>query len=251
MLTPPISRMGGKSKLRKTIINRIPQHTCYVEVFFGAGWVYFGKEPSKVEVINDVETEITNLYKMMKHHSEEIERLLQYEVSARDQFDDYKHSDTKSMTEIQRAVRFLYLISQSFASKGEHYGIATTGKPRGKIFNFNFKDLKSRLRSTYVENQDFEQLIKRYDRPHTFFYCDPPYYETVGYENPFTKDDHIRLANKLKGIQGQFLLSINDHPFIRELYEGCNIEEVQVGYSVSKEKKGRGEYRELLISNYR
>lgn len=76
--------MGGKSKLRKTIIDRIPQHICYVEVFFGADWVYFGKEPSKVEVINDVESEITNLYKMMKHHSEEIERLLEYEISTRD-----------------------------------------------------------------------------------------------------------------------------------------------------------------------
>lgn len=55
MLNPPISRMGGKSKLRKTIINMIPKHTCYVELLFGAGWVYFGKEPSKVEVINDID----------------------------------------------------------------------------------------------------------------------------------------------------------------------------------------------------
>lgn len=250
MLKPPISRMGGKSKLRKTIINRIPQHICYVEVFLGAGWVYFGKDPSKVEVINDVESEITNLYKMMKHHSEEIERLLQYEVSARDQFEDYKHNDTKAMTEIQRAVRFLYLISQSFASKGNNYGYKTASKPSGKIFDFDFSEIKQRLRNTFVENQDFERLIKRYDRPHTFFYCDPPYYETAGYENPFTKVDHIRLSKILKGIQGQFLLSINDHPFIRELYKDCYIEEVNVEYSVSKEKKGRGEYKELLISNY-
>ena len=79
MLKPPICRMGGKSKLRKTIIEMIPDHTCYIELFFGAGWVYFGKEPSKVEVINDIDKELINLFRMIKHHSPEIERQLEYE----------------------------------------------------------------------------------------------------------------------------------------------------------------------------
>ena len=69
MLKPPICRMGGKSKLRKTIIEMIPEHTCYIELFFGAGWVYFGKEPSKVEVINDIDKELINLFKMIKYLS--------------------------------------------------------------------------------------------------------------------------------------------------------------------------------------
>ena len=69
MLKPPISRMGGKSKLRKTIIEMIPEHSCYIELFFGAGWVYFGKEPSKVEVINDIDKELINLFKMIKYLS--------------------------------------------------------------------------------------------------------------------------------------------------------------------------------------
>ena len=91
MLKPPIPRMGGKSRLRKTILERIPEHTCYIEPFFGAGWVYFGKEPSKVEVINDIDKELINMFRMIKYHAPEIERVLEYEFSGRDMFEEYKH----------------------------------------------------------------------------------------------------------------------------------------------------------------
>ena len=128
MLKPPISRMGGKSKLRKTIIDLLPDHTCYVELFFGAGWVYFGKEPSKTEVINDVDKELINLFRMIKYHAPEIERMLEYEFSGRDIFEEYKNYNVTDLTEINRAVRFLYLISQSFASKGKHYGYGTNSR---------------------------------------------------------------------------------------------------------------------------
>ncbi len=79
MLKPPIVRMGGKSRLRKTIIDMLPEHTCYVELFFGAGWVYFGKEPSKVEVINDIDKELINLFKMIKYNCHEVVIMLDYE----------------------------------------------------------------------------------------------------------------------------------------------------------------------------
>ena len=96
MIKPPISRMGGKSKLRKTIIEKLPPHICYVELFFGAGWVYFAKSPSRVEVINDVDKELINLFKMVKYHSPEIERLLEYEFSGRDIFEEYKNYTVRS-----------------------------------------------------------------------------------------------------------------------------------------------------------
>ncbi len=98
MLKPPISRMGGKSKLRKTIIEMIPDHECYIELFFGAGWVYFGKKPSKIEVINDIDKELINLFKMIKYHAPEIERLLQYEFSGRDIFEEYKNYSIEYLT---------------------------------------------------------------------------------------------------------------------------------------------------------
>lgn len=251
MLKPPIPRMGGKSKLRKTILERIPEHTCYVEPFFGAGWVYFGKEPSKVEVINDVDKELINMFRMIKYHAPEIERVLEYEFSGRDMFEEYKHCTVEYLTEIQRAVRFLYLISQSFAGKGGTYGYGTNKGPAPQIFYQGvLSDIKERLRNTYVENKSFEDIIKRYDRPHSFFFCDPPYFETAGYGNAFGEREHLLLRDTLSQIKGKFMVTINDHPQVREWYKDFNVEEVKVAYSVSKEQKARKEYAELIITNY-
>jgi DNA adenine methylase len=251
MLKPPICRVGGKSKLRKRIIEMIPEHICYVELFFGAGWVYFGKEPSKIEVINDVDKELINLFRTIKHHAPEVERLLQYEFSGRDIFEEYKNCTLEYMTEIHRAIRFLYVITQSFAGKGNNYGYGTTTKPGQQIFYKEvLLELRDRLKNTYVENLSFEKIIDKYDREHSFFFCDPPYIETCGYGNKFGEEDHRLLAHKLKGIKGKFLLTINDHHLSRELYKEFNIKEVKVNYSVSKEEKARGKYNELIITNY-
>lgn len=251
MLKPPIPRMGGKSKLRKHIIERIPEHICYVEPFFGAGWVYFGKEPSKVEVINDIDKELVNMFRMIKYHAPEIERMLEYECSGRDMFEEYKHCTVEYLTEIQRAVRFLYLISQSFASRGTTYGYATNTKPSPQIFYKGvLGDIKERLRNTYVENKGFDDIINRYDRPHSFFFCDPPYFETAGYGSEFGQKEHLLLRDLLSKIKGKFMLTINDHPEIREWYKDFKIEEVRVAYSISKEQNARKEYGELIITNY-
>lgn len=251
MLKPPICRMGGKSKLRKTIIEMIPEHTCYIELFFGAGWVYFGKEPSKVEVINDIDKELINLFKMIKYHAPEIERLLQYEFSGRSIFEEYKNTSVEYLTEIHRAIRFLYLITQSFAGIGRTYGYGTNIKPSPQIFYKNILiDLKNRLRNTYVENLDFSKIIDKYDRDYSFFFCDPPYYNTAGYGNTFGKEEHLILRDKLKSLKGKFLLTINDDPEVREWYKNFNVKEVQVNYSVSKQQDARKKYNELIITNY-
>ncbi len=251
MMKPPIPRMGGKSKLRKHIIERIPEHICYVEPFLGAGWVYLGKEPSKVEVINDVDKELINMFHMIKCHAPEIERMLKYEFSGRDIFEEYKHCTVEYLTEIQRAVRFLYLISQSFAGKGGTFGYGTTSKPAPQIFYQDvLGDIKGRLRNTYVENKSFEDIIKRYDRPHSFFFCDPPYFETAGYGSEFGQKEHLLLRDILSKIKGKFMVTINDHPEVRAWYRDFKIEEVRVAYSISKEQKARKEYGELIITNY-
>ncbi|WP_142414408.1 DNA adenine methylase [Hathewaya massiliensis] len=251
MLKPPIARMGGKSKLRKTIIELIPEHICYVELFFGAGWVYFGKAPSKIEVINDIDKELINLFKMIKYHAPEIERQLEYEFSGRDVFEEYKNIEIGNLTDIHRAVRFLYLISQSFASRMGTYGYGTTTRPSPQIFYKGvLGDIKERLRNTYVENLSFEKVIEKYDRKHSFFFCDPPYFQTTGYGNTFEEKEHLILRDKLINLKGKFLLTINDHEMVREWYKDFNIKEVEVNYSVSKEQNARGKYKELIITNY-
>ena len=251
MLKPPIARMGGKSRLRQFIIDLIPEHVCYTEPFFGAGWVFFGKEQSKVEVVNDIDGELVNMFRMIKHHSNEIERLMKYEISSRAEFNFYKEINSIHLTEIQRAIRFIYIISQSFASRGVTYGYGTTTRPSPQIYDCsNLEQIKARLRNTYIENLNFEEILIRYDRPHTLHFCDPPYYETDGYENPFGKKEHLRLRDILKNIEGRFILTLNDHEKVRQWYNGFYITDVQVNYSVAKKKEARGKYNELVITNY-
>lgn len=251
MMKPPISRMGGKSKLRKTIIEMIPEHDCYVEVFFGAGWVYFGKESSKVEVINDIESELVNLFRMLKFHPEEIERQLDYEVVSRDSFEFFKNVNPEHLTEIQRAIRFMYLINTSFASRGNHFGYATSKVPNQKFFKLEWiKEVKERLKNTYIENLSFEKILDKYDKEKTLFFCDPPYLETAGYENDFSIENHIVLSEKLKKIKGKFILTINDTEVIRDLYKDFNIKEVNVKYTVSRKIDARKENKELIITNF-
>jgi DNA adenine methylase len=251
MLKPPIARMGGKSKLRKQILELIPEHTCYVEAFFGAGWVYFGKPESKVEVINDRDQELVNLFKMIKYHGDEVKRLLTYEVTSRDLFTEYMQQNIKNLTEIQRAVRFIYLITQSFASRGKHFGYSAVSGPSKQIFNLDsLGEIKARLNNTYIENLDYRKILDKYDRENTFFFCDPPYFDTHGYDEKFGEKEQLELLDKLKNIKGKFLLTLNDHHKVREWYKDFNIKEVQVNYSVSKSTAARGKYGELIIRNY-
>lgn len=252
MLKPPIPRMGGKSKLRRKIINMLPEHSCYTEPFFGAGWVYFGKEASKAEVINDIDGELINLFRVIKFHEEELIRQLQYEVSSRQQFDYYKSTEIKYMTDIQRAIRYMYIISLSFGAKGGTYGYGTTKGPAPQVFNTdNLSVVKNRLRNTYIESLDFTEIFKRYDRPHTLHFCDPPYYETEGYGVEFGKEEHLKLRDILQNIKGKFILTINDHQEVREWYSEYFITETEVRYSVSKETKARCMYKELIVTNFK
>lgn len=244
-LNPPIARLGGKSKLRNQIISMLPEHKCYCEPFFGAGWVYFGKEPSKVEVINDKDSNLVNLFRVLKFHPKEMERLLKYEVNARDTFEYYK--GTEMETDIQKAVQFFYRINSSFASIGNCYGYRPSRPPK-QILNMQFERIAERLGKTYIENLDFEEMIKKYDREYTVFFCDPPYLDVTGYEVKFEKDDHIRLHSVLDSIKGKFLLTINDHPLVQELYRSYNITETTTIYSANVAKNKR--VKELIITNF-
>ncbi|AKL95040.1 DNA adenine methylase Dam [Clostridium aceticum] len=252
MLKSPLSWMGGKYRLRKKIIELIPEdHTCYIEVFGGAGWVFFGKQPSKVEVYNDINSELVNFFRVLKYHSEEFKAWIEKDVASREIFAAYHDALPQYMTDIQRAVKFFYLIKYSFASKGDNFGYGTSKDPNKAIFNTGFvQEVRDRLRNCYVENLSFETLIEKYDSQGSFFFCDPPYHKLAQYKDKFHREDHLKLLDMLKHIKGKFLVTINDHPEVREWYQEFNIQEVEVGYSVCREAKGRRSFKELIITNY-
>ena len=108
-----------------------------------------------------------------------------------------------------------------------------------------------RLNGVFIENLNFSECLTRYDRPHTVFYCDPPYLETGGYKAKFGSTQHEQLAAQLRKIKGKFLLSINDHAKIRKLYKGMSRIKVNVRYTVSRDKSKKAQERsELVIANY-
>ena len=113
--------------------------------------------------------------------------------------------------------------------------------------------IKERLKSAVIENKSFEDIIKQYDRPHTLFYCDPPYLGAERYYNHsgvnFDREMHQKLAYTLRNIKGRFIISYNNDEFIRSLYKGFVIEEISRQNNLSPSKR-KNPYRELLIRNY-
>lgn len=249
-----IPYFGGKSRLAKNIIARFPEHQCYVEVFAGAANVFFAKEARGTEVINDLDLDLVTLYRTVKHHPEELHRQFKYVLISRDEFSRLLQVNPDTLTDIQRAARYLYLQRMCFGgrSKGRSFGTSTTGVPRLNLFTLQrlLEEAWLRLSQVMIECLDFRDLIPRYDREHTLFFLDPLYLKFNCYEHNFAEKDFYDLAEVLAGIKGRFMMTINDTPEVREIFKRFWIEEVELKYSMSKKEGSRAQIRtELLIGN--
>lgn len=250
-----LSWVGGKSQLAPKIIPLVAKHTCYVEVFSGAAWLYFKKPESKIEILNDINADLVTLYRVVKNHLEEFIRYMKWTLTARDEYDRFKAMDPANMTDIQRAVRFYYLLKNSFGSKveGISFSVATTKRPRINLLRIeqDLSDIHLRLADTTIENKPYKYVIEQYDRPHTFMYLDPPYFRCENYygKGIFAREDFTVLRDLLSKVQGKFIMSINDAPEIRELYKGFHIRNVPTTYTLGGADKSK-QVGELLIMNY-
>lgn len=246
--------VGGKSRLSDTIVPLIPEHHCYCEVFAGASWVLFRKEPSKVEIINDINSDLVTLYRVVKNHLEEFVKTLKWMLVARDEFDRFMQTEPTTLTDIQRAARFFYVAKTGFGARisSPTFGISTTHPSRFNLLRIEeeLSDAHIRLHRAYIENRPYQQIIERFDKPNTFFYVDPPYFgcEDVYGKGLFSKDDFTKLRDQLASVKGKFIMSINNAPEIRELFKDFNLREVGTKYTISA--AGSKDVVELLISNF-
>lgn len=248
MALPIIPWLGGKRRLADTIISRFPQHECYVEVFAGGAALYFLRPPAAVEVINDINGDVVTLYRVVKHHLEEFVRQFKWALSSREIFKWTQDTPPETLTDIQRAARFYYLQHQAFGAKvqGQTWGTATTAPaPNMLRIEQELSDAWLRLQGTYIERLDWQECMRRYDRPHTLFYLDPPYWETEGYGVPFEWAQYQAMARLLREIRGKAIVSLNDHPDIRACFEGLHMEAVPINYTVGG--GGRAVERSELI----
>ena len=252
----PLAWVGGKSNLVGRILPLAPEHTCYVEAFAGAAWMLFKKPPSKVEVINDANRELTNLYRVLQNHVDEFLRYFRWVLTARDEFARLKAATPESLTDVQRAARFYYLLKMGYSGKvtSPTFGYGTTVPPRLNLMRIEEELSAAHLRlvGVYVECLDWRDILKRYDRPHTWFYLDPPYWGSEGYYGPglFEREHFTELRDRVAGMQGKWLLSINDVPEIRALFKGFTIKAVDTKYSMGSTDRAKAQ-KELLIMNYR
>jgi len=208
------------------------------------------------EVYNDFNGLLTNLYRCVREKPNELIDALYFVLNSREDFDIVKEALARDSPEsdVIRASYFYQLIRYSYASGLTSFG----SQPHDMWSNFPLiEQAHRRLSKVVVENKDFEKLIRQYDRPASFFYADPPYFETEKYyknvgEDGFKKEDHIRLRDTLMGIEGKFLLSYNDCSFIRELYDAPNIQiESYTRINNIKQRYDNGaQFPEILVTNY-
>ncbi len=250
--------VGGKRLLRKTIAKLIPSDIkSYIEPFGGAGWVLFYKDKwADLEIYNDLDGRLVNLFRIVKYHPNALKEELQYLLGSREIFLQFLNGTF--ITDIQRAVQFLFLTTRSFGGRGRTFGTVKKSSGGASKSQHNVLEkidaIHKRLDKVMIENRDFEKLIRQYDHKDAFFYCDPPYTSGCGYEVISTSSfDHERLKDVLAGIEGRLLLSYDDSPKVRELYKDYEMIEVERLNGINNCKGLSREnkiYKELLIANY-
>jgi DNA adenine methylase len=247
-----MSYIGGKRAIAKQIIAVFPEHTAYVEAFAGGAQVFFRKEPSEVEVLNDLDGEMVNFYRVCQQHYEELLRYLRFTLVSRRWHELIKATDAATLTDIQRAARHLYLLKNSYAGliRNLNYRCNVVQPP-----GFNperlpeiIEETHQRLARVQIECQPYEKVLKRYDRPETLFYLDPPYFGLKLYRHNLTANDFEQMATLLATLKGKFVLSLNDVPEVRRIFKQFKFREIDLHYTAQKIAGRR--YKEVLITNF-
>lgn len=282
----PVSWVGNKSPILHILYALFPlKYDRYIEPFGGSGSVLLGKPtPDKFEVLNDYNHNLVNLFRCMRDRPMAFIRELGFlTLNARDDFavlkrffqkeefcDDFLEEEmeltnillpepeAKELRELRSAVQqdhdlrraamFLKLIRYSYSSSGKSFACQPFSVR--SLFGL-IQDFSKRCENVIIENQDFEVFIRHYDRPGGFIYCDPPYFSSeYVYECGFTWQDHKRLHDALMNAKSRFLLSYNDCPEIRELYDGCTFFDFKRVHNMVQRYEAGKEFPELLIANY-
>jgi len=257
-MNSPFPWPGGKRALKKILLTLIPQHEIYAEVFAGSAKLLFAKEPSGLEVMNDLNGDVTNFFRVVKHRPAELAERFEIECIHAGRFRELRNQAIPDQTnELDRALRFAYLVWYSFGAKGEHFARLSAKSPRPRRPLDRVRDLlretAARLARVLIEQRDFAEILARYDSPGTFFYLDPPYvaFQSNGRYEPLAPERREQMFAAMAKLKGSFLLSFDDHKEVRALARKYGFETRKVGviYTLAGDKP-RKESPELLIANY-
>lgn len=253
-ISPLGGYVGGKSRLARRIVARMPPHVAYVEPFCGAAWVLFKKSPSPCEVLNDASAELINFFEMVRSDPDSLADRCRFSLASRAMFLRLRATRPENLSPPDRAFRFYYLIRNTFGYNADFHSFQIKATGSSNYMSSRLPRLigaaHRRLEKVFLECADWRDIIRRHDRPETFFYLDPPYFGCEDYYPGanFRRGDFAELARALGAVRGKFLLSINDRPETREIFRDFRQERQEVCYSLNNLKTGM--YGEMLVSNY-
>lgn len=258
---PPAAYIGGKRLLAKRIVARISAtpHTGYAEPFVGMGGIFLRRDmrPS-AEFINDWSMDVSTFFRILQRHYIAFLDMLRFQLTTRAGFERLAATDPATLTDLERAARFLYLQRLTFGGK---VASRTFGVDRNTPARFDVTKLGSileaiheRLSSVVIERLPWADFITRYDRPGMLFYLDPPYF---GCENDYGRDSagvplfdrsqFTKMNDLLGKLKGRFILSLNDTPEVRSIFSSFSIEDAATAYSVGGGDRQKA-VNELIIS---
>lgn len=246
--------IGGKRNLARrlcALIEATP-HDLYAEPFVGMGGVFFRRRSRpKCEIINDWSGEVANLFRCMRAHAGALNDLVALQLQSRADFDREQRVDATTLTDLQRAARFVFLQKTAFGGKvrGQSFGVRTDGPSRFRPSQVGADLIAAgrRLDGVTIEQLDWSAFLARYDRADALFYLDPPYFGCEGdYGDGFGRDQFTRMAVHLAALKGRFILSLNDRPEVREIFAAFSIESVGTHYGLAG--KGSQPAGEIIIT---
>lgn len=249
--------IGGKRNLAKrltALIDATP-HDSYLEPFVGMGGVFFRRQTRpKAEAINDISRHVATLFRILQRHYVAFLEMMRFQLTTRAEFERLLATAPDTLTDLERAARFLNLQRTSYGGKvaGRTFGTSPGLPARFDVTKLGpmLEDMHTRLSGVVVECLPWPVFVDRYDRPGALIYLDPPYRgnEADYGKDVFSKDDFAAMAEQLGRIQGRFILSINDRPEIRDLFAAFRIEAVETSYTLAGMDKAR-KVGELVITN--
>jgi DNA adenine methylase len=238
-----------------TLLEAIPPHTRYVEVFGGSVELLLAKPRSHEEIYNDVNGYLVNLFMQVRDNPEKVQERLQWLPNSRDIYEkwarDFRNGVAPS-DPIEQAARYYYVLCCQFA--GRLYAGWAIGRVSWKPKRIQkLVKISSRLQDVLLECSDFRKVLETWDSGDCFMFLDPPYLETASYRQGFTKQDHMDLAERLRELKARWILTINDHYLVKKLYRGLNIRSYLTQLSSQKVEKNqhRGQLRNMIISNFK
>ena len=242
-----LRRLGNKAKIAKEIQSYFPPHTIYIEPFFGAGGMFFNKPKAKYNIVNDLDSDVFNLFMVVIDRKKELEQAF-YQMPIHSDLLNYwkKNQETDP---IKKALRFLFLSNFTFMGSGE---IIKTGTENPKsIFLDRVEATFKMIFDVQFLNCDFRRFFieaRINDSQNTFIYCDPPYLSTSdNYSDSFTETDSIALFDTLHATGCKYAMSEFDNPFILEQARQRNLNVIAIG----ERQNLKNRRTEILVTNYK